>query len=200
MWESLALGALGGSLLGGGGGQRLIRRRGRKTLQNLIIPTNRENLAAAQQQFEQAPRTIREGYGQARRAVGESFRGAQRSILEQSQQARGDILQRMNNSGFSGASSIAAGLRSGLGYGTARAIQGVQDRIAEMSAGLATNEARDLASAQQALGSFFLQKRTAEQMPNMLEWELLTQMQPSQQQQLDLSGIAQLVTAVGGLG
>jgi hypothetical protein len=197
---------IGGMLFGGGDGpsDSTLRRRGRYVLSNILEPSDREAFGKAQRQFEAVPGTIKAGYKLARKEVGSAFRGASRAAIDQGRVEQGDALQRMTNAGFSGSGSIANNLRVGIGYRTSRAIQDIQDRVAQIGANLATEEAGDLATAQQGLGRFYMQRGLADRERNMLHWQLLTgglpsqmagqqqQFQSEQQQQQMLSDLAMM--------
>ena len=188
-------GGSGGGLFGNAGESRgTIRRNANALLSTYIDPTTRENFARAEGQMTAVPDTIRSAYTLARKNVGESARIGQVAAVEQGQKAQGQALQNLTNSGFSGAGSIAANMRLGVGYGTARAIQDVQDRVGQIGASLATNEGQDLATAQTRLGQFYQQKEAALQKNNMLRWDLATGMQPQPgtNNGIDLAGIASI--------
>lgn len=194
--------SLGGIQFGGDSGisRRTVRRRGRFALRNILEPSDREAFGKAQRAAEAVPGIIKGGYSQARRSVGGAFRGAQRSAIEQGDIAAGDALQRMTNAGYSGASSIAGNLRAGIGYGTARAIQDIQSRIAQIGAELDLGEAQDLASAQGGLSDFYMRRGLADRERNLLEFNLLTgaQPQPSPSAPTDLSGLVKLLASLFG--
>jgi len=197
--------SIGGMNFGGSDAKsgRTIRSRGRQVLKGILEPSDREAFGRAQREFEAAPGIIQGGYKMARREAGNAFRGAQRSILDQGQRAEGNALSQLTNSGFSGAGSIASNLRLGVGYGTARAIQDVQDRVAQIGAGLATGEAQDVANARSNLGQFYMNRGLADRQRNMLHWWLLTGQNglAASQPPNDLSGIVKLgATLFGGGG
>jgi len=139
---------------------------------------DRLRLGQSQRALEGQIPTIQTGYRLARKDVGGAFRGAQTGAVEQGNVAAGNAISRFTNSGYSGASSIAANLRAGIGYGTSRAIQGIQDRVAQIAAGLDTGEAQDVAGAQGRLSSFFLQRAAFERDPLMAKFALLTKQRP----------------------
>lgn len=151
-----------------------VLRRGRTVLDNIVAPADREGFANAQRQFELAPKQIGEGYRVARREVGNAFRGAVTEARSTGAAQAGDALTRLTDAGFSGASSIAANLRVGIGYRTAQAIQSIQDRIGQIGADLAIGEGRDVAGATQALGQFQLERTLAERQRNLLLYQLAT--------------------------
>lgn len=168
--------SIGGVSFGGTSGvsARTIRRRGRHVLDTILEPADRQAFGTAQRAAEAVPGLIRSGYAGARREVGGAFRGAQRAAIDEGERARGDALQRMTNAGYSGAGSIATNLRAGIGYGTARAIQDIQDRVAQIGAELEVGEGQALAGAQAGLSDFYMRRGLADRDRNMLHYELLT--------------------------
>lgn len=198
---SLGITALGvGSQLFGSSGPsaKTIRRRGRYVLSNILEPSDRLAFGAAEREARGAVDEVRAGVKEAKQTVGNSFRGAMRSAIDQGKQAQGDALQRLSSAGnLSRTGSIAANLRVGVGMNTARAIQDIQDRVAQIGAGLATQGAEAVGGARSRLSSFLMQRGLADRERNMLHWQLLTQMQPSNQRQgIDLSGLGTLMGAL----
>lgn len=202
----MGYGAIAGAVIGGltsylssrGSDEGKIRRRGMNFVTNTIGARDRHLFSLAQRQAEAVPGEIARGYRLARREVGGAFRSSMRGAIEQGERARGDAMQRMSNAGFSGASSVAANMRLGVGYGTSRAIQNVQDRLAQIGANLATGEGRDMAAARGSLGQFYMQRARSERERDMLTWQLLTGMQPSNPGgAIDLSGLGQLFSLFG---
>lgn len=152
-----------------------IRRRGRHVLSNILEPSDRLAFGAAEREARGAVDEVRAGFKEAKTTVGNSFRGAMRSAIDQGQQAQGDALQRLTSAGnLSRTGSIAANLRVGVGMNTARAIQDIQDRVAQIGAGLATGEGTAVADARGNLSRMLMQRGLADRERNMLHWWLLT--------------------------
>ncbi len=202
---SLGITALGvGSQMFGSRGPSAkdIRRRGRYVLSNILEPGDRLAFGDAEKEARGAVDEVRAGVKEAKQTVGNSFRGAMRSAIDQGKQAQGDALQRLSSrGGLSRTGSLAANLRIGVGMNTARAISDVQDRIAQIGAGLATQGGEAVGAARSRLSSFLMQRGLADRERNMLHWQLLTGMQPSNQKQgIDLGGLGQLLGALNNSG
>lgn len=154
---------------------KTIRRRGRQVLRDILEPSDRIAFGAAEREARGAVDEVRAGFQEAKRTVGSSFRGAMRSAIDQGRQAQGDALSRLSSGGgLSSTGSVAANLRVGIGMHTARAIQDVQDRVAQIGAGLATAEGGAVADARGNLSRLLMQRGLADRERNMLHWWLMT--------------------------
>lgn len=169
--------SLGGTRFGSTGdvSAKTIRHRGRQVLRDILEPSDRIAFGAAEREARGAVDDVRAGFKEAKRTVGNSFRGAMRAAIDQGKQAQGDALARLTNGGgLSSTGSVAANLRIGIGMHTARAIQDVQDRVAQIGAGLATAEGGAVADARGNLSRLLMQRGLADRERNMLHWWLMT--------------------------
>ncbi len=179
-----------------------VRRRGVQMLEGFLQPIDRQYLGKAQREFEAVPGEIQGGYRLARKEVTGAARGSMRAAADQGRIAEGDALQRLSEGGFSGGSgSIATNLRMGVGYGTARAIQDIQDRVGQIGADLAVGEGQDVARARSGLGAFYTQRRDAERQNAMLRYGLWTGQNGMQgSEPTDLSGVVKTIASLFGAG
>lgn len=197
--------SLGGFNFGGNGdvSASTVRRRGRYVLSNILEPSDRLAFGAAEREARGAVDEVRAGYKTARQTVGGAFLGAKRAAIDQGRQAQGDALARLSSGGgLSSTGSIATNLRLGVGMHTARAIQDIQDRVAQIGAGLATQEGRDVGTARGNLSSFLMQRGLADRERNMLHWWLLTGQNgmASPFERSDISGLVKFAAQALGAG
>lgn len=164
-------------LLKAGGDQRAratARHRGKGTVWGQIKPTIEKWYDKSQKTAEAIPGIVDRGYAAAKTETSEAFRGAATSAVERGQADQQNALASMSAQGLQ-SSSIYQNVRMGMGAQTSRLLSEIMGRLASAQAGLTERHTQAAVGAQQNLGQFYQAREVAENIPNMLLYQLRTQ-------------------------